>query len=55
MGGGVDGPLPFAFTVEFSVAERQMAHLEVFEEDVSNGEVFTPPRDVVPVVLEPAS
>jgi len=55
MGGGLDGPLPFAFTVEFNTAERQMAHREVFEEDVSNGEGFPPSRDVVPLLLEPGS
>ena len=52
-GGGVDGPGPFAFTVDFAVAERQIGHLEVFEEDVSDGEGFPPGRTVVPVVLQP--
>ena len=52
-GGGVDGPGPFAFTVDFAVAERQIGHLEVFEEDVSGGEGFPPGRTVVPVVLQP--
>ena len=35
-------------------AERQLAHLEVFEVDVSEGEGFPPPRDVVPLLLEAA-
>jgi hypothetical protein len=55
MGGGVDAPGPFAFTVEYGAAERQVGHLEVFEEDVSGGEGFPPPRDVVPVVLSPTA
>ena len=38
MGGGVDGPAPFVFDVEYEAAERQIAHLEVFEEDASGGE-----------------
>ncbi len=54
MGGGVDGPAPFAFTVEYEAAERQLAHLEVFEEDVSDGEGFPPPRAVVPLVIAAA-
>ena len=48
-GGGVYGPAPFRFRVEFAVAERQIALLEVFEEDVSEGEGYPPPRAVVPV------
>jgi len=51
MGGGVDGPAPFVFEVEYEAAERQLAHLEVFEEDVSGGEGFPPPRAVVPLVI----
>ena len=51
MGGGVDGPAPFVFVVAYEAAERQLAHLEVFEEDVSDGEGFPPPRHVVPVVI----
>ena len=50
-GGGVDGPVPFAFTVDYEAAERQIATLEVFEEDVSEGQGFPPPRAVVPVVI----
>lgn len=52
-GGGVDGPGPFGFTVSFSVAEQQVGHLEVFEEDVSDGEGFPPGRTVLPLVLMP--
>ncbi len=51
MGGGVDGPAPFVFAVEYEAAERQLAHLEVFEEDASGGEGFPPPRAVVPLVI----
>ena len=51
-GGGVDGPGAFSFTVEYAAAERQLAHLEVFEVDASGGlEGYPPPRDIVPVVL----
>ncbi len=35
MGGGVDGPAPFTFAVAYEAAERQLAHLEVYEEGVS--------------------
>jgi hypothetical protein len=52
-GGGVDGPGPFAFSVPFTVAERQIGHLEVFEEDASGGEGFPPGRTVLPLVLLP--
>lgn len=51
-GGGIDGSAPFQFSVEFAVAERQVALLEVFEEDVSEGEGFPPPRAVVPVIID---
>ena len=50
-GGGIDGPAPFTFTVEYESAERQIAHLKVYEEDVSEGEGFPPPRAVVPLVI----
>jgi Immunoglobulin-like domain of bacterial spore germination len=52
-GGGVDGPGRFAFAVPFAVAERQVGHLEVFEEDASDGEGFPPGRTVLPLVLLP--
>jgi hypothetical protein len=52
-GGGVDAPAPFTFTVAYSVSQRQVGHLEVFEEDVSDGAGFPPPRDVIPLVLQP--
>jgi hypothetical protein len=51
-GGGVYGPAPFRFSVEFAVSERQIALLEVFEEDVSEGEGHPPPRAVVPVIID---
>ena len=53
-GGGFDGPGEFSFTVEYESAERQLAHLEVFEVDVSEGEGFPPPREVVPLWLDAA-
>ena len=52
-GGGVDGPGAFGFTVAYTVPERQIGHLEVFEEDVSDGEGFPPGRTVLPLVLQP--
>lgn len=52
-GGGVDGPAPFAFTVPFTIADRQVGRLEVFEEDASDGEGFPPGRTVLPLVLLP--
>ena len=52
-GGGVDGPGPFAFTIAYDIAERTLAHLEVFEEDVSDGEGPPPGRTVLPLVLLP--
>ena len=50
-GGGIDGPAPFAFTVDYEAAEPQIAHLEVYEEDVSDGQGYPPPRAVVPLVI----
>ena len=52
-GGGVDGPARFEFNVSFQVADRQLASLNVYEEDVSEGEGYPPPRAVVPVILNP--
>lgn len=52
-GGGVDGPGPFSFTVAYTVAERQIGHLEVYEEDASDGEGNPPGRNVIPLVLAP--
>jgi hypothetical protein len=54
-GGGIDGAASFAFDVGFDVGSPQSGHLEVFEEDVSDGEGFAPPRSIVPVVLMPGS
>lgn len=53
-GGGVDGPGDFSFTVPYQVDAQQIGHLEVFEEDVSDGEGFPPGRTVLPLVLKPA-
>jgi hypothetical protein len=52
-GGGVDGPAPFRFVVEYEPAETRLAHLEVFEQDASDGEGFPPGRTVLPLVLRP--
>jgi hypothetical protein len=52
-GGGVDGPGPFSFTVAYTTAEPQIGHLEVFEEDASDGEGFPPGRTVLPLILKP--
>jgi Immunoglobulin-like domain of bacterial spore germination len=54
LGGGVDGPGPFSFTVAFTVASRQIGHLEVNEDDPSGGEgPRKPTRNVIPLVLRP--
>ena len=50
-GGGVDGPAAFQFSVEFEDVERQIALLEVFDDDVSEGEGFPPPRAIVPIII----
>jgi hypothetical protein len=52
-GGGVDGPGAFSFTVPYSIDTPQIGQLEVFAEDVSDGEGFPPHRTVVPLVLRP--
>jgi len=52
-GGGVDGPGAFSFTVPYTVDGRQVGYLEVFEEDVSDGEGFPPGHTVLPLVLKP--
>ena len=52
-GGGVDGPGAFSFTVPYSLEGTEVGHLEVFEEDVSDGEGFPPGRTVLPLVLKP--
>ena len=52
-GGGVDGFGPFEFNVEFTATTRQFGHLEVFEEDASDGEGFPPGRNVLPLILLP--
>ena len=52
-GGGVDGPGSFSFTVPYDVDTMQIGHLEVFEEDVSDGEGNPPGRTVLPLVLKP--
>ena len=51
--GGVDGPGPFAFTVAYTADEPQIGHLELFEEDASDGEGFPPERIVLPLILKP--
>ena len=51
-GGTLAEPGPFTFTVEYSVDGRQIGHLEVFMPAVTE-EGFPPPKDVVPLVLQP--
>ncbi len=51
-GGTLDQPGPFTFTVEYSLDTRQVGNLEVFMPPVTE-EGFPPPKDVVPLVLEP--
>jgi len=51
MGGGIDGPAPFEFTIEYATTKRQIAHLEVYEEAMSEAEGFPSPRAVVPLVI----
>lgn len=53
LGGGVDGFASFSLTVHFTVASRQIGHLEIGDEDVSGGEGFPPVRNVIPLVLKP--
>lgn len=51
-GGTLDQPGPFSFTVEYSVDASQVGNLEVFMPPVTE-EGFPPPKDVVPLVLQP--
>ena len=53
MGGGVDGPARFSFTVTYDtlLTTEEVGTLEVFEEDASSGEGFPPPRVVIPLIL----
>ena len=53
MGGGVDGPAAFQFTVDYSVSEAQIGHLFVGGEDPSGGAGFPPVLNQIPVVLLP--
>ena len=53
MGGGVDGPAPFEFTVEYEVDEAQVGHLFVGGDDPSGGEGSPPSLNQIPVVLLP--
>ena len=53
MGGGTDGPAPFGFTVEYSIASAQVGHLFVGGDDPSDGEGFPPVTNQIPVVLLP--
>jgi len=52
-GAGVEGFGPFSFAVRFSVASQQVGHLEVIEDDPSDGEGSPPVPDVTPLVLNP--
>jgi hypothetical protein len=51
-GGTLDQPGPFTFSVEYTLDARQVGHLEVFEPPVTE-EGFPPPKEIVPLVLEP--
>jgi hypothetical protein len=52
--GGNPGPGPFAFTVRYTMGRRQIGSLEVAgTSGATPPEGFPPPRDVVPLVLEP--
>jgi Immunoglobulin-like domain of bacterial spore germination len=52
--GGSTEPGSFAFTVRYSVDRRQIGYLEVSgTRGATRPEGFAPPRDVVPLVLEP--
>lgn len=52
--GGSMGDLGyFSFPVSYSLPLRQIGHLVVTEEDVSDGEGNPPPRNVIPLVLQP--
>jgi hypothetical protein len=53
MGGGIDGPASFEFTVEYMVEFAQVGHLFVGGEDPSDGEGFPPVTNQIPVVLLP--
>ena len=52
--GGSTEPGPFAFTVSYSADRRQIGYLEVSgTTGATSPEGFAPPRDVVPLELEP--
>jgi hypothetical protein len=53
-GGGIEGPEPFSFSVPFDVPNPELGRLEVFEQDMSDGEGFPPSRNVIPIVLMPS-
>ena len=52
---GRDGSGPFSFTISYTAPEPQIGHLEVYEEDASDGEGHPPGRNVIPLVLGPGS
>jgi hypothetical protein len=53
-GGGVEGAALFSFSAPFTVSTPELAHLEVYEPDESDGEGFPGGRSIVPVVLLPS-
>ena len=55
MGGGVSGAAAFETDIEFDISVPEVGRLEVFEEDMSDGEGFPPTRTVLPIVLAPGS
>jgi hypothetical protein len=50
--GGSREPGPFSFAVRYSVEEREVGQLEIFEPSVTS-EGFPTVKNVLPVVLEP--
>jgi len=53
LGGGVDGVAPFSFRVAYKVAAAGKGKLEVYEEDMSDGEGRRPTHLTIPVNLRP--
>ena len=50
-GGGFDGPAEFEISISFTLSSPEVAELEVYEVDDSDGEGFPPSREVRTVVL----
>lgn len=52
-GGGVDGVAPFSVRVAYKISAAQKGKLEVYEEDMSDGEGRRPTHLTIPVNLKP--